>query len=135
MGGFDLIRTAALMGPVDVTMTSKKVPQHLYHSPFFRNELLSITEIETVFEGSITKLMEEFPYIYNVAMASALATVGPDHIHFKLYAAPNFRGDEYNIHVKGQEVEIDLNIFTINYNIAAWSVVTILRNAVSTVVF
>jgi len=135
VGGFDLIRTAALMSTVEVTMTSKRGPQSLYYSPYYRNDLAMITEPERVFEGSITKLMEEYPFSYNVAMATGLATVGPENIKFNIEAVPNFKGDEYNIHVKGEEVDINLNIITTNYNIAAWSVVTMLRNAVSTVVF
>lgn len=79
--------------------------------------------------------MKEYPYPYNLAMATGFATVGADNIKIDIDAIPNFKGDEYNIHVKCDEVEIDLTIITTNYNIAAWSVVTRLINAVSTVVF
>ena len=37
-----------------------------------------------------------------------------------------FSEDGYNIHVKGQEVELDLKIITENQNIAAWNVVRML---------
>lgn len=135
VGGFDLLRTAALASPIDATMTSKKWPGHLYYTPYYREGLMNITKPERVFAGNVRKIMEEFPYIFNVVMATALASAGPEDTKFNIDAVPNFRGDDYKIQVAGEEIALDLNIYSSNYSIAGWSVVQVLQNAVSPVVF
>ena len=68
-------------------------------------------------------------------MATSLASAGPDATKFNINATPNFIGDEYQIKVSGDQVALDLTITSEDYSIAAWSVVAILKNEVSPVVF
>lgn len=135
VGGFDLLRTASLMSPIDATMTSKKSPAHLYYTPYYREGLMNITEPERVFAGTVKEIMDQFPYIFNVVMATALASAGPEDTRFNIDAVPNFRGDDYKIQVVGEQIALDLNIYSSNYSIAGWSVVAVLQNAVSPIVF
>lgn len=135
VGGFDVLRTAALMSPIKATMTSKKWPASLYYSPLYRDGLLNITEPEQVFSGTTKEAIEMLPFHFNVAVATALASAGPNNTTLNIDAVPGFRGDEYKIEILGEEVRTDLNIYSRTCNIAAWSVVAVLQNIVSPIVF
>lgn len=135
VGGFDVLRTAALMSPITVTMTSKKAPQSLYYTPMYREGLLDITEPEQVFSASTKQAIEMLPFHFNVAVATALASAGPENTTLNINAVPGFRGDEYKIELRGEEVWTDLNIYSRTSAIAGWSVVAALQNAVSPIVF
>ncbi|WP_028870069.1 aspartate dehydrogenase domain-containing protein [Psychromonas arctica] len=136
-GGFNLLQTAALMSttPIDVTITSKKSPGFVARTPFYKDGLMDITEPERVFTGTAKKIIDIFPYVFNVVYATSLASAGPEATKFNIDATPNFTGDDYRIEVKGDNVALDLTIKSDDYAIAAWSVVSILKNAVSPVVF
>lgn len=135
VGGFDVLRTAALMSPIKATMTSKKSPGSLYYTPLYKEGLLNIKEPEQVFTGNTKEAIEMLPFHFNVAVATALASVGPEETTLNIDAVPGFRGDEYKIEIQGEEVRTDLNIYSRTCNIAAWSVVEVLQNAVSPIVF
>lgn len=135
VGGFDFIRALSLMSPTEATMTSARNPRAYYYTPYYREGLFDIEEPEKLFSGSVRELMEEFPHTYNVVMATSLACGGPEKTKFNMYAAPSVRGDEYNIRVMGRHVAMDMNVYSVNYGIAAWTVVAMLQNIVSPVVF
>ncbi len=136
-GGFNLLQTAALMSatPIDVIITSKKSPGFIARTPFYKDGLMKITEQERVFTGTAKQIVEVFPYVFNVIYATSLASAGPEATKFNIDAVPNFTGDDYRIEVKGDNVALDLTIKSGDYAIAAWSVVSILKNAASPVVF
>lgn len=135
VGGFDVLRTAALMSPIKATMTSKKSLRSLLYTPLFKEDLLNITEPEQVFTGNTKEAIEMLPFHFNVAVATALASAGPEQTTLNIDAVPNFIGDEYKIEIQGEEVQTDLNIYSRTPRIAAWSIVAVLRNAVSPIVF
>jgi aspartate dehydrogenase len=135
VGGFDVLRTAALMSPIKATMTSKKSLRSLFYTPLFKEGLMNITEPEQVFTGNTKEAIEMLPFHFNVAVATALASAGPEQTTLNIDAVPGFRGDEYKIEIQGEEVRTDLNIYSRTSNIAAWSVVAVLQNAVSPIVF
>lgn len=135
VGGFDVLRTAALMSPISVTMTSKKSLGSLYYTPLFNNNLMNITENEQVFSGSTKQAIEMLPFHFNVAIATALASAGPENTVLNIDAVPDFMGDEYKIELIGDEVRTDLNIYSRTCNIAGWSIVAVLQNAVAPIVF
>lgn len=135
VGGFDVLRTAALMSPIKARMTSKKNPGSLYYTPLYKEGLLDIQEPEQVFTGNTKQAIEMLPFHFNVAVATALASAGPENTTLNIDAVPGFWGDEYKIEIVGEEVWTDLNIYSRTCNIAAWSVVAVLQNAVSPIVF
>ncbi len=136
-GGFSLLQTASLMSqtPIDVTITSKKSPGFISRTPFYKDGLMNITEPERVFTGTAKTIMDTFPYVFNVILATSFASAGPEDTKFNIDATPNFAGDDYKIEVKGDQVQLDLNILSQDYSIAGWSVVAMLKNAVSPIVF
>lgn len=136
-GAYKLLQTASLMSktPIEVKITSKKSPQFISKTPLYREGLKDIKESERVFTGTARKIIEEYPYVFNVILATSLASAGPEDTKFNIDGTPNFVGDDYRIEVKGDDVQLDLSILSQNYALAAWSVVSVLKNIVSPVVF
>jgi len=135
VGGFDVLRTAALMSPIKAKMTSKKMPRALRNTEIYEESLEEITEPKEVFSGTAQEVIEIMPNGLNVAVATALASAGPANTEMSIYATPNFEGDEYKIEIEGKEVKTELNIYSRTSAIAGWSMVATLQNAVSPIVF
>lgn len=137
VGGFDVLRTAALMSPITATFTSQKNPLTLYGSPLFTPDVLAMQpgERKNVFHGTTKQAIEMLPAHFNVAVATALASAGVADTMMNIDAVPGFAGDEYKIEIHGEEIHTDLNIYSRTSAIAGWSVVAVLQNAVSPIVF
>ncbi|MHA6253147.1 aspartate dehydrogenase domain-containing protein [Oceanobacillus sp. CAU 1775] len=134
VGGFDAMQTAALMSPIKAKMTSKKMPKALRNTRDFDESLLDITEPKEVFSGTTKSIMDFMPNGLNLAIATALASAGIEKTEMSVIATPDFVGDEYKIEVEGEEVWIELDIYSRTSAIAGWSVVRTLKNAASTIV-
>lgn len=135
VGGFDVLRTAALMSPITASISAQKAPGSLRNTPIFTNNLMDITQRQPVFSGTTKEAITLLPTKVNVAIATALASAGPENTTMNIEAVPDFKGDEYKIEIQGDEVRAELNIYSRTSAIAAWSVVAVLRNAVSPIVF
>ncbi|HWR08360.1 aspartate dehydrogenase domain-containing protein [Sporomusa sp.] len=135
VGGFDVLRTAALMSPITASIASQKAPVSLKNTPLFTGELMDITAPQQVFSGTTKEAIAILPTKVNVAIATALASAGPDNTTMNIKAVPGFKGDEYKIEIQGEEVRVELNIYSRTSAIAAWSVVEVLQNAVAPIVF
>lgn len=134
VGGFDVLQTVGLMGPIQAKMTSKKMPKALRNTRDFDENLLDITEPKEVFSGTTKSIMDFMPNGLNLAIATALASAGIEKTEMSVIATPNFEGDEYKVEVKGSDVWAELDIYSRTSAIAGWSVVRELKNAVSTIV-
>lgn len=135
VGGFDVLRTAALMSPITSSFKSYKNPRSLYNSPLYKEGLMEITEPENVFHGTTREAIDMFPSHFNVAVATALASAGVEETKMEIEAVPGFSGDQYLIEIQGEEVAAQLNIYSRTSSIAAWSVVKVLQNAAGPIVF
>lgn len=135
VGGFDVLRTAALMSPIIASISAQKAPASLKNTPLFTEELLDITDPRLVFSGTTKEAIALLPTKVNVAIATALASAGPCNTTMNIQAVPGFKGDEYKIEIQGEEVRAELNIYSRTSAIAAWSVVEVLQNAVAPIVF
>lgn len=135
VGGFDVLRTAALMSPIRASIGAQKAPASLKNTPLFTNELMDITAPQQVFSGTAKEAIALLPTKVNVAIATALASAGPENTAMIIKAVPGFKGDEYKIEIQGEEVRAELNIYSRTSAIAAWSVVEVLQNAVAPIVF
>ena len=135
IGGFDVLRTATLMSTVESSITTEKGPSSLKGTPIFRDSLMTDTGTTEVFAGSAKEAIALFPTKVNVAVATALATAGPDNTRVTIRSVAGFKGDDHRIEVKGEEVHATVNIYSRTSAIAGWSVVVLLRNLVSPIVF
>lgn len=71
----------------------------------------------------------------NVAVASALATIGPDKAKAEITSVPGFIGDDHCITVETEGLKAVADIYSANSDIAAWSVVALMRNLASSMIF
>lgn len=132
-GGFDVLKTASLMGNVSARFFNEKGPDGLKGTPVY-DELLQ-TEQRTVFSGNATKAIEMFPTKVNVAVAASLASVGPDNMQVAMQSTPGFRGDTQRVEIRNDQVHAVVDVYSATSDIAGWSVVNTLQNIVSPVVF
>ena len=93
------------------------------------------SEKTEVFSGSAKEAIALFPTKVNVAVATSLATTGPENTGVTIRSVPGFKGDDHRIEVIGEEVHAIVDIYSKTSAIAGWSVVALLRNLVSPIVF
>lgn len=135
IGGFDVLRTAALMSGIQSSITTEKGPASLKGTPVFDENLLTNIDTTQVFSGGAQDAIALFPTKVNVAVATALATAGPEKTGVAIHSVPGFEGDKHRIQVVGDEVRAIVDIYSRTSAIAGWSVVALLRNLVSPIVF
>ena len=135
IGGFDVLRTASLMSDVQASITTEKGPLSLRGTPVFKESLLTDSEKSQVFSGTAREAIANFPTKVNVAVATALATAGAEKTGVTIRSVPGFQGDDHRIEVIGEEVHAVVDIYSRTSAIAGWSVVALLRNLVSPIVF
>ena len=133
IGGFDVMRTAALMGECDVSFQTKKGPNSLKGTPVYTEELQKQTH--QVFEGNAIDAIALFPTRVNVAVAASLASVGPEKVDVSIQSIPNYVGDDHRIEIKNDQVQAVIDVYSKTSDIAGWSVVNTLRNITSAIVF
>ncbi|AIM37067.1 aspartate dehydrogenase [Sphingobacterium sp. ML3W] len=133
IGGFDVMRTAALMGNCVATFDTEKSPHSLRKSSVY-DETLE-TAKRTVFRGNAKEAIALFPTSVNVAVAASLASVGPENIKVSVTSTPNFIGDNHRIEVKNEQVHAVIDVYSSTAQIAGWSVVNTLINITSPIVF
>ncbi|EPR71161.1 L-Aspartate dehydrogenase [Cyclobacterium qasimii M12-11B] len=70
-----------------------------------------------------------------MAVAAALASVGPENIKVSINSIPDYVGDDHRIEIKGEQIHAIIDVYSKTAQIAGWSVVNTLRNIVSPIVF
>ena len=88
-----------------------------------------------VFEGTASEAIAMFPTKVNVTVAASRASVGPENMKVKMRSTPGFVGDTQRVEVKNEQVRAVVDVYSATPEIAAWSVVAVLRNIVSPIVF
>ena len=140
VGGFDVLRTVSLMAQakkLDETagIVTHKGPQSLQGTPVFREALLTDTEESCVLSGTAAEAIAVLPTKVNVAVAASLATTGPDSATAKIFSMPGFTGDDHMITAEIDGVKATVDIYSRTAEIAGWSVVALLRNLASPIMF
>lgn len=135
VGGFDVLRTISLMGEAEAGIETRKGPGSLKNTPLFREELMTDEKSTRVFEGNAGEAISLLPTKVNVAVAASLATVGPKKLGVQIHSVPGMVGDDHKITSKIPGVEAVVDIYSSTSAIAGWSVVAVLQNIVSPVVF
>lgn len=133
IGGFDVLRTVSLMEASEVTFTTEKGPNSLKNSSVYDESLQS--EKREVFKGDAKAAIALFPTSVNVAVAAALASVGPENLKVSINSLPGYVGDDHRIELKSEQVHALVDVYSKTAEIAGWSVVNTLQNIVSPIVF
>lgn len=135
VGGFDVLRTVSLMGQVQAGIRTKKGPKSLMGTSVFKDSLMTDTEESCVFSGNAKEAIALFPTKVNVAVASSLATAGPEDTSVNIFSVPGMAGDDHMITAEIDGVKAVVDIYSSTSAIAGWSVVAVLQNLVSPIVF
>lgn len=146
VGGFDVLRTVALMGKaadkgpasegIAVSgIETRKGPGSLRNTPLFEEHLMTDEEETHVFHGNAKEAIGLLPTKVNVAVAASLATTGAENTSVDIHSVPGFIGDDHKITAEIPGVRAVVDIYSSTSEIAGWSVVAVLQNIVSPVVF
>lgn len=140
VGGFDVLQTVALMAQAEgaeirAGIETRKGPASLQNTPLFQEAMMTEEADRQVFFGTASEAIALLPTKVNVAVASALATIGPDQATARITSVPHMAGDDHKITAEIDGVKAVVDIYSRTSAIAGWSVVALLRNLDSPVVF
>lgn len=142
VGGLDVLMSSMLMEDVQVTITTEKSPKSLNGAPFLNGRQLSEENSEEVFVGYAKEAIEFFPKNVNVAVALALATVGVEDTKVVIKSIPNTKSNKHEIKLVGDTIQVNIAIESTpspnnpkSSTLAAYSVITLLKNLVSPISF
>ena len=83
----------------------------------------------------VLQTVTTFPRRVNVAVATSLATTGPEITGVTMHSVPGWVGDDHRITAEIEGVKAVVDICSSTSAIAGWSVVSLLRNLASPVCF
>jgi aspartate dehydrogenase len=132
-GGFDVLRTATLMGNASAKFFNQKGPNALRRTAVYDDSLQ--TQERVVFSGNATEAISTFPTGLNVAVAASLASVGPERMQVSMQSTPGFMGDTQQVEIKNDRVHAIVAVYSATSEIAGWSIVSTLLNIASPIVF
>ncbi len=141
IGGFDLMRKMTLVEEPEVEINTYKSPKSLEGAPYLENIELSTTAKEVIFDGTAKEAIQGFPQNINVAIATALATVGPTDTRTVIHSDPDLKANIHEITVKNKEGTADIRFSAQpsenarTSSITAWSVISLLKNIAGPVRF
>jgi aspartate dehydrogenase len=139
--GLDAVQAAAQGEVTSVLMTTRKPVSGLLGAPHLRgreDELRALTEPLLLFEGTARQAAAGFPANLNVAVALALAGVGPDRTRLAIWADPALTRNTHHIEVVSDSARLRMSIENIpsenpkTGRITALSVLAHLRKATAT---
>lgn len=135
VGGFDVLRTISLMGQAKSGIRTKKGPASLMNTPLYDDDLMTEEGEPHVFSGNAKEAISILPTKVNVAVAASLATTGPEDTSVNIFSVPGMVGDNHKITTEIDGVKATVDIYSSTSAIAGWSVVAVLKNLVSPIVF
>ncbi len=142
VGGLDVLRGSMLMEEVEVSITTEKSPRSLNGAPFLGGRELSEEKVEVIFSGSELEAIKHFPKNVNVAVATALAATGVENTNVSIKSIPGFKNNKHKIVLVGETVNVSVVIETTPSKdnpkssvLAAYSVISLLKNLVSPIAF
>lgn len=135
IGGFDLMRTMALMGPTAICVDSVKAPASLEGAPFLKGRRLGDAPCR-IFDGTVEEAIAGFPK--NVNVAAALAAAGVEQVRARIDSQPGLTENIHRIALNNTSVSVSLEIASRpdpenprSSSLAAWSVLALLRELAS----
>ncbi len=140
IGGFDLMRTFAVMGPMEARIENSKAPENLEGAPYLAGRILSRRDPEIIFEGSVGEAIVGFPKNVNVAVATDLAVSCDTDV--LIQSVPGLQRNRHVIRLSNRTAEAEIAISSDpdpqnpkSSTFTAWSVIALLDNLDSPVQF
>ena len=142
IGGFDLMRKMILIDEKsEVEIHSYKSPNSLNGPPELEGVKLSTTEKEIIFDGSAAEAIKKFPKNVNIAIATALATIGPNNTRTVIHSDPELSANEHEISINNKQGTVNIHITSkpsdnpSTSSTTPWSVIALLKNIAEPVRF
>lgn len=138
VGGFDVLQTAYLMAEaqgkeINAGISTRKGSASLRGSSVYRENMEN--EESLAFSGSCSEAIALLPTKVNVAVAQSLCTVGPERAGAEIHSIPGYVGDEHTITAELDGIRVKTQVYSAESSIAAWSIVSLLKNLSSAVSF
>ena len=111
--GLDAVRAAAFGTIEAVTMRTRKPPRGLVGAPYLAAhgiDVLAVTEPTCLFRGTPRDAAAGFPANLNVAVALALAGIGPDRTTVEIWADPTAPRNTHAITVEADSARFTMTI-------------------------
>lgn len=134
IGGFDLMRKMTLVDQPQVEIHTFKSPNSLEGAPYLEGKELSATDKEVIFDDTATEAIKGFPHNINVAVATALATVGPDNTRTVIHSDPELDANVHDIIITNKEGTANIHFASKpsdnprTSSITPWSIISLLKN-------
>ena len=109
-GGFDVLRTAALMGKATARFYNEKGPDALKGTPVYEEALQK--EQKVVFTGNAVEAIRLFPTKVNVTVAASRASVGPEAMQVTIQSTPGFKGDTQRVEIRNDQVHAVVDVYS-----------------------
>lgn len=134
IAGFQVLQTARLMGLTKSQLTNTKGPKALKKTSLYKDKMEE--ENQEAFYGTAYDAILNLPTGINVGVATALATKGVHDTKILIQTKPDFVGDSQCIDIEcSDEIKAHLDVYSKTSDIAGYSVVALLRNLISPIVF
>jgi aspartate dehydrogenase len=111
--GLDAVRAAAEGEIRSVTLVTRKPPAGLAGAPYLVERGLSLAGLDRplkLFEGTARDGVCGFPANVNVAVALALAGIGPDRTRLEIWADPGIERNTHRIELEADSVRLSMTI-------------------------
>ncbi len=138
IGGFDVFQTIKIMGNATGKIENFKAPGSLNGAPYLGGSALPEDRNSQVFSGTAREAIAGFPKNVNVAVASAIASVGVDEMNVEIESVPGLKDNIHKVTVENPEVKAVIEIASKpdpqnpkSSAMAAWSAVALLKNLAS----
>ncbi len=115
IAGLDAVRAMAATGGLRrARITTTTPPRALRGAPYLEAHRIELPDDRavTIFEGSAREAAAGFPANVNVAVALALAGLGPDRTEVVIHSDPAATFNQQRIEAEGDEAILDLRIQT-----------------------
>ncbi len=111
--GLDAVRAAALGEVRSVPMVTRKPPKGLKKALFVLELGIDLDTLEApmkLYEGPVAGAAAKFPANVNVAVALALAGIGPDRTQYEIWADPGVSRNTHTIKVDSDTAVFEMTI-------------------------
>ncbi len=111
--GLDAVRACAEGGVSSITIETRKAPRGLVGAPYLALhsiDVLAITSPTVIFEGNALDAAAGFPAKVNVAAALALAGIGPQRTHVRIWCDPGVTRNIHTIHVESDAARLVMTV-------------------------
>lgn len=109
IGGFDVMRTMALMGSTKASIISTKAPELYMDEPFMAGKTLDTAKECVVFEGTAEQAIHNFPNNVNVAVATSVVSNVPD-TKVVLKSEPGLRQNKHEFHLENETMKVEFKV-------------------------